>query len=195
MQVEDGRGRGYTVGVNAENRMTVEAVTIPANEWSTDKGLSYNLNTDDITLTGVGESAVMYVKNNETIDMRIEAVAVGLDIATSSTAGAMANIYLVRNPTAGTIVDDATALPIVQQRNFGSNRSLVADTYVGDEGKTFTDGDNYIKLFHADSARLYATIDSTLTPGDSIGVTITPPAGNTSMVCYAALIIHLEEDI
>ena len=77
-QIRDGAGTGYLAKVNANQRMYTSAVTRADNVDATKRGDSYNINTGMITLTNATESAVAYVKNNETQDLHITAIAVGL---------------------------------------------------------------------------------------------------------------------
>lgn len=189
-QVQDGQGRGYAAGVNAANRLMAESVSTSESIQATFDGLAYNVNSGIITLNSATESAVAYMKNTGTLSLHIEALAVGLGIPASATSGDVATIDVLRNPTGGTIIDNAIKSDIVENRNFGATARLTADTYKGAAGYTFTDGDVYFKFYQTTPGRLFATVDSVLTPGDTIGVTITPPASNTSMTCYVALILH-----
>lgn len=192
MFIEDGLGNGPSAGVTDEGQLLTRAVSQAAKEHATGRGLSYNLNTDSFTLISTSASAVLYLKNNEPKhSIVVEAIAIGFGLSTGGAPGAMADAYVYRNPSTGTIVDDATILPIIQNRDFGSTRPLAADAYIGAEGKTLTDGDKYLKFFQGDSGRLFASIDSLLTPGNSLGITLTPPAGNSSLVCYVAIVMHL----
>ncbi len=114
--------------------------------------------------------------------------------ATDGTATEMVKITVVRNPTAGTIVDNATAVDINSNRNYGSSLTLSDSlAYKGATSETMTDGDDHILIQAALSSRVFATIDEVIPKGKSLGIKIDPPAGNTSMVVYAALICHLED--
>ena len=105
-----------------------------------------------------------------------------------------ARITVVRNPTAGTIVDNATAVAINQNRNFGSNATLSADVYKGATGNTMTGGNDYLLLYQGLSSRLFATISTDLPRGSSIGIKIDPQtSSNTSLAVYAALICYLRD--
>jgi hypothetical protein len=192
MIIEDGAGNGKRVRVNGNNRLLANAVTITEDEQATKKGRSYNINTGVITLTDAVDTPIIYVKNNGDDDLHITAIAVGLGPSTGGTGG-IPKITVTKNPTAGTIVDNATAVDIESNRNYGSALTLVVDAYKGATGNTMTDGTDHLILFQNASGRLFAAIDEIIPKGSSIGVKVDPQASNTSMDVYAALICHLED--
>jgi hypothetical protein len=174
--------------------MYTSAVTIEENLQATKNGDSYNINTGTITLTNDTASAVAYVKNNESQDLHVTAIAVGLGPSPAGTTAEIPAITVIRNPTAGTIVSSAVAVSINCNRNYGSSKTLTVDAYKAASSElTFTDGADHLLLYQAPNGRLFANIDEILTKGDSIGIKIDPQAGNTSMDCYAAIICHLED--
>lgn len=150
-------------------------------------GDAYNLNTGIVALTdGTVDSAIMYFKNNNPTDYILSALAFGMNTR-GGTINDGAVVTMIRNPTAGTIVDDATAISMNQNRNFGSSKTLTADIYKGAQGKTFTDGTD-IGIFNLGSGpRLFASIDFILPQGTSLGLKILPECTGAVDV-YAALI-------
>ena len=106
----------------------------------------------------------------------------------------MSEIKIVRNPTAGTLIDGATAVDMNQNRNFGSNNTL-ADSlaYKGAEGNTVTDGDDIIQFYTGAGSRLFASINLVLTKGSSIAVTIDTNTSSGTTNVYAALVLHLKD--
>jgi stress response protein SCP2 len=190
--IKDGVGTGNQAQVDTTNRLRTRTVSATESEEAAKEGNAFNLNTGVITLTSANESAVMYVKNNDSDTFHIESIALGIDNATGITAGDQFKITIVRNPTVGTIVSDAVDVDINVNRNFGSVDTITSDVYKGGEGKTLTDGIDALLLYQGDSGRLFAGITLMLPKGTSIGIKIDPPAGNTSVDCYVALIGHLE---
>ncbi len=191
--IEDGTGTGNNTRVDKNNRAHVRSVTTSENESANKAGRAYNINTGAITLTSGSESAIMYVKNNESTDLHVTSIAVGLGPSTGGDSSEIPTITVVRNPTAGTVVSDASAVSINSNRNYGSSDTLTADAYKGAEGKTLTNGTDHLLFFQAANGRLFATIDEVIPKGSSIGIKVDPQASNTSMKCYAALICHLED--
>ena len=173
--------------VDATKRLETHSVVLTETQEATELGDSYNINTGNIGLTSQTESGILYIKNNETRDLEIEAIAIGVDSA--GTTGNDSLVTLVRNPTS---VSFSTAVDMNQNRNFGSSKTLTADVYKGAEGGTITGG-NAIAQFYMDAgSRLYATIGFTLTKGDSLAIKIDTDttAGTTNV--YAAIVCHLK---
>lgn len=192
MIINDGTGTGNQAEVDGANRLRTRSVSISEQEHHTALGTSYNINTGELTLTSASESAVLYFKNNELTDYIVTAIAVGLGPSTGGASTDIPLIKVTRNPTGGTVVNDATAVDINSNRNFGSNNSLTVDAYKGGEGKTLTGDTDHLLFYQTSNGRLFATIDEVIPKGSSLGITITPQTSNTSMTCYAALIGYLE---
>jgi hypothetical protein len=194
-QFEDGTGKGYKAKVNENNRLHTHAVTDSAAYHATTEGDSYNINTGEITLTSEDETAILYLKNNESSqDLHITAFAFGLGPSTSgSSATGINKITIIRNPTTGNIVTGASGVDINSNRNYGSSKTLTVDAYKGTVGSSFTNGTDHIVFYQTSNGRLFAGIDEVLERGSSIGVKIRPVPGNTTMTVYGALICNLDD--
>jgi hypothetical protein len=190
--IKDGSGGGYNAKVNENNRLYVNAVQKSNAMEANTKGNAYNLNTGGITLTNAADTPIMYVKNNEAQDLNVTAIAVGVGPTTGGT-GEIPEITIVRNPTGGTIVSNATAIDIESNRNYGSSNIIDIDAYKGATGDTMTGGTDSLYFFQTSNGRLFATIDQVLPKGSSIGIKFDPQAGNTSQKVYCALISHLSD--
>jgi hypothetical protein len=151
-------------------------------------GKAYNINTGELTLTSANESGVLYFKNNEDNEYIVTGIAVGLGPSTGGASTDIPMVKIIRNPTAGTVISDATDVDINSNRNYGSAETLTADVYKGGEGKTLTGGVDHILFYQTANGRLFATITEIIPKGSTLGISITPQASNTSMTCYAAII-------
>lgn len=171
-QIIDGTGSGSKAKVDKNRQLHVFAVTEDEQKQAALVGNEYNLNTGIIALTGTGESAVAYFKNDEDSDFVITAIAVGIGTR-SATITDLAEIRIYRNPIGGDIITDANSMEMISNTNFGSNRNL-KDTslaYKGKDGGTATGGDLHALLFSGDD-RLFAGINIELTRGSSVAATI-----------------------
>jgi hypothetical protein len=187
-------GTASSVGNKAkvsDNRLFTHAISETEAAHSAEIGDAYNINTGTIGLTSTTASGVLYLKNNENQDLFIEAFAAGIGSAGTTTD--VATITMIRNPTTGTLISDATAVDINQNRNFGSSKTLTADAYKGAEGKTVTNGDNIVQFYVGAGARLFAPIDLILTKGDSIAITIDTNTSTGTTNIYSALVVHLKD--
>lgn len=182
---------GSTAKVSVNNRLQVHSITTTEASTAATEGDAYNINTGLITLTDATESGVLYIQNNEDRDLQIEFLEM---ILAPSTGGAITDstrVRVYRNPTGGTLISGAVLVSDNQNRNFGTNRTLTADTYKGATGNTIIGGDVIMEIFMNPSERELLSIDMTLTKGDSIAVSYEPNDSNTSMKCMAAAIVHI----
>jgi hypothetical protein len=187
--IRDGTGNGHLARVDVGHRLHTRAVSATETQEAMRAGDAYNINTGDIALTTAGESAIMYFKNKEVRTLHLTAVAVGIGVLPSPTE--IGKITLVRNPTAGTIVDNALAVAQNQNRDFGSAKTLDVDVYKGAEGYTLTNGDDIAQFYQTGNGRLFAPIDFNIPQGASLGIKI-DINDSTGGSVYAALIGHLE---
>lgn len=182
----DGTGSGKAAAVASDNRLKTRAITATVIQAANDVGDGFNFNTGVVSITG--NTALMYLKNENDRDLIVDALAFGLGSATVSD---LPRIYVVRNPTAGTIVSGASNADISINRNFGSSTTFTGDVYKGASGDTFTDGSDAVLFFQGANGRLYASIDVQIPKGSSIGIRIEPQLSSGSMNVYAALVCHL----
>lgn len=191
--IEDGSGTGYSAKVNKNQRLYTNSVSIGETRQANKKGNAYNVNTGLITLTDAVDTPVMYMKNNEDQNIHITAIAVGFFPSTGGVSTETPYVTVIRNPTAGTIISNATDVDINSNRNYGSQNTLTVDAYKGATGNTMTDGEDHLLLQASEPSRLFAAIDEVLEKGSTVGIKIKPQTSNTSMQVYAAIICHLED--
>jgi hypothetical protein len=171
------------------NRLFVQAITEGEARHATEAGDAYNLNTGTIGLTSSNASSIMYIKNNEDRDLIIEAVAVGIGSAGTTTD--VSTITLIRNPTS---VSYSTAVDQNQNRNFGSSKTLTADVYKGAEAATTTGGNNIAQFFQTSGGRLFANIGFIIPKGDSLAIEVDTNTSSGTTNVYAAIVCHLKEN-
>jgi hypothetical protein len=175
--IKDGTGKGNTAKVDNNNQLHTFSVTESEQRQASQIGNEYNINTGTIAYTGTGDSSMIYFKNDEDTDFVVTAVAVGLGTR-SATVTDSANVTIIRNPTGGDLISDATAVSINSNTNFGSSNALSSTTliYKGKDGGTI---------------RLYASLNIELPKGSSVAVKIDL---NTSggANAYCALIGYLK---
>ena len=135
----------------------------------------------------------MYFKNNESREVVIETIAVGIGPSTGGVSTEIPEITLVANPTAGTTIDNMNDVDMNVNRNIGSNLNLTALAYKGATGETITDGTDAALFYQATGGRLAAPVTLVLPTGSSIAIKVKAPTSNTSMNVYAALILYIKE--
>lgn len=189
----DGTGDSKVARVDANKRLHTQAVTSPTNEQATQKGNSFNINTGLVTLGTANETPILYLKNNEDAGFHVISIIVGFQTSTDG-VGNDASWKVVKDPDAGTVISSPVTAPMISNRNFGSSAVLDADVFIGADGKGLTGGTDHIQVIQNDGGtRVAIPIDELLPKGHAIGILITPPASNSSMVVYCAIVGHIED--
>ena len=188
-KIEDGTGLGFDARVDENNRFHVHAVQVTEVVHAAEQGLAYNLNTGQISVTN--DATLIYLKNNETRDFVISAIAVGND--GGATYSTRPLITVVRNPTGGDLITDETAVDMNQNRDFGSSRVFDSDAYKGKVGGTLTGGADIAILQSTTGGRDFFTLDFVLTEGSSIGLTYTANISSGTSEIYVALVGYLRD--
>ena len=188
-KIEDGTGLGFDTSVDENNRLHVHSVQVTEVVHAAEQGLAYNINTGQISVTN--DATLIYLKNNETRDFVISAIAVGND--GGATYSSRPLITVVRNPTGGDLISDQTAVDMNQNRDFGSSRVFDSDAYKGKVGGTLTGGNDIAILQSTTGGRDFFTLDFVLTEGSSIGLTYTANISSGTSQIYAALVGYLRD--
>lgn len=192
MKIEGSNGAHLGVTVNQNNRLYTSGINHTQAEAAVERGDAYNLNTGTMTFTADAALGAVYLENNETQPLIIEAIAVATGFG--STPDQQGLMTLIRNPTGGTVKSEAYITGIMNQnRNFGSPNTLDAVFYKANgDGKTITGGDDIAQFFLGSNSRAYFTIGWELNKGASLGIEITPP-DDSSDTFYIAIICHLAD--
>ncbi len=191
--IKDGTGKNYSVRVTDEFRVSSASVSQSDKDHAADTADKYNINTGDITLTDANETTVLYIKNNEASDLVITTLIYNLGNTTSGTGDVKINV--LRNPTTGDIVTNASAVEAVSNQNFGSSKTLTADAYKGATADAvITDGAVSISTRSAsNTGRIVVSLGALVIPkGSSLAINYTPPSGNTSQICQFAAACFLK---
>jgi hypothetical protein len=189
MIIENGVGNGNKLKVDSNNRAHTQSITEPESLHASELGDAYNINTGNIALTGDG--TLLYLKNNEDKDLVIEAIAFGNDGL--GTHSSNPRYTIVRNPDGGDVISDASAVSMNANRNFGSNKTLVADAYKGKVSGTMTGGADIAILEGTSDGRDYFSINFVLPKGSSMGIKVTANLSSGTAGYYAAIIAFLKD--
>lgn len=188
--IKDGTGKGYQLKVGSDNRAQVRAVVEPEVIHNAESGNAYNFNTGLISITG--DATLMYLKNNSDNQFILTGIALGSFEGITHSDDPY--ITLVRNPTGGDLISDATAISMNQNRNFGSSKTATVDIYKGKVGGTITGGNDIAILQSTPGGRSFYTIDFILPKGSSIAVKLTANVSSGSANMYCALIGYFKDD-
>jgi len=186
-QIQDGTGSKRKVRVSNSNRLYTESVSRTEREEESLLGEAYIVGSGFVTLTGTSTSAVLYLKNNEDVDLVITRFLIGVKKSSGGTENFITGI-IYQNPTSMVL---GTGNPlIINNVNFGSSNTVDVDSEIGQTGALLAGGSAYLATV-APTENLTAEGASTILPkGSSIGVFITPPAGNTSIDVSVGINLH-----
>ena len=191
MKIEDGTGTGFKAKVDSNKRIHTQSVTESEALHASEIGDGYNISSGQISFTGNG--TLLYIQNNSDQELVIEAIAVGTDGGGTYTSSLRPFITVVRNPTAGDLITDATEVDHSINRNFGSSKTLTADTYKGKQAGTLTGGTS-LGIFQVSQAgRDFFQIDMIIPKGSSIGISITNGLSSGTSKVYCAAVVHLKD--
>lgn len=175
-EIQDGTGKGFAAGVDLNNRLLVSSIDKTTFQSSAENGDAYFIGTPLINLTDTAESAIFYCENNEDISLILGTFF----ITAESTTGGSPNMFRVnwyKNPTS---ISSGTGSAALNQ-NFGSSGELNATIEYGTQGSTVTGGNLVATLSFPIGQFNQLDANLILEKGSSFVITITPPAGNTSM--------------
>lgn len=192
-EIEDGRGTGNKAEVK-NHRLYVYSINLEEGLNSSKAGEAFNVNTGLITLTSSAAHAVLYIKNTSpTKQMVIQDFFYILGGNTGGSGDGL--VYVLRNPTLGSIVSTATSVEIQTNRNFNSTNPLSFNAYKGFQDATFTNGDKFLETILNNSVGRIAVPQGNvlLSNGNSAGIVYTPPAGTTNQDAEFAMNIYFRD--
>jgi hypothetical protein len=186
-QIQDGSGSNRKARVTTDNRLFTASTIRSEREQEALLGEAYIIGTGFVSLTTTGTSAVLYFKNNEDVDLVITRFLIGVKKSVGGTENFITGI-IYKNPTS---MVSGTGNPLtINNVNFGSSNVIESDSEIGQEGALLAGGSAYLATV-APVENLTSETASTILPkGTSIGVFITPPAGNTSIDISVGINLH-----
>ena len=183
--LKDGKGRGFSAGVNSSNRLLTNSITLSEEIAAGQEGLSFAFSSQLVSFTSATASAILFLKNTSETDLIVDRARVMLGTVTGGTGDW--TLTFLRNPTAGTIVTNALTAGITNV-NHGSSQEPVGSFLRGVQGDTLTDGTgaNFPVKSTGDN-QLVFDLFRVLPTGASIGVRLTPPTGTTAATANVVL--------
>ena len=187
--IEDGTGKGFSAGVDSENRLLVRTINETEFDHATRKGSAYNINTLFFSVTDSVERPLLYLKNNEEKTLTLAAWF----FATSGSSSSNGIIKMFPNPSSGTIISSGTDVEAVN-RLIGSSNTLDADIKRGGDGFTATGYGTEPVLYQPQGAtsRGFGSIQIAIEPGSSVVINY-DPNGQEPFQIYVGFQVYLAE--
>ena len=178
--IQDGTGTGYRAKVDSDTHLHTRSVSESGGTDAALVGNLFNINTETIELTSANASALVYMKNTDTVPWVVNRVFYNAGPSTGGTGDFLAEV--LANPTTGILISCVSALT-PHNLNFGSSNELTGTVLKGAEGSTITNGTVRVStIIPVAGARVLISFDSIVLPvGSCIAVRITPQTSNTSM--------------
>lgn len=174
----DGTGDEYSARVDTTNRLHTRSVSNTLAREESLNGNHYAIGTPLITLTSDSDSAILYVENTGERDLFVDRFIMNARAAASATEDFLAlNIFV--NPTGMTGGSGADL--INTNVNFGSPKVATISSEYGAEGATLDDGIASGAFIYKTELSTFTDIRIVLPKGARLGLTVTPPAGTTSL--------------
>lgn len=176
-EITDGTGKGNSVGVTSNNRILTSTIAESQFQYAAEEGDAYFFGTPIITASGTTETGLIIVTNNEDEPVIIgNFFFIAEEAASGSPSMFRANWY--KNPTA---INNGTSFSPLNQ-NFGSSKTLDVTAEYGSTSTTAPTGGSLVATLSFPVGQ-FNDFDANLIleKGSSVGISVTPPAGNTNM--------------
>jgi len=177
--IQDGAGTKRKLKITNANRALVQSVVITEEDEAIIRGEGYQIVSGTQSFTGSTETGILYIKNNDDRDFVLDRAVLILGSAVGASSDADWTFTVLRNPTQGTTIDNASPAG-VSNSNHGSANTPNVTSYKGPEGSTLTNGTGAPQPIKQSIDRIILPLGRRLPKGTSIGFKITPPAGVTS---------------
>ena len=177
--IEDGTGKGNTVGVDATNRLLVRSINETIFQNSAEAGEAYFAGSPVINYGNANEVDVIYIKNDGD-DPLILGNFLFMAETSNVTSPSFYTLSWYKNPTG---ISNGTAFSPLNQ-NFGSSKTLEGVFEYGDGTTTTALTGPVAQLSFPVEVFQNFEANLVLEKGSSFAITITPPATNTGMNFY-----------
>ena len=188
----NGGRNGLAADVDSTNKLQTRSV---ARTDDVDAGLNedaFFLATPPILLTTTNPSTGFIYQNDEDRDLILVA-----SVTSAGESNGTSQVFSVsRQAGIGVTMAGGTGSPVaVISTIFGSTGTLANTSEIGQEGATLSGATASSPLFLTTGQRDLDPLFAIIPKGVTIGISITPPAGNTSMTVTFLLEVYLREDL
>lgn len=191
--IQDGTGTGDRLRVTSFNRLLAQSVTITEEDDAIQRGEGYQIASGPVSFTSSTASSILYTKNDDDRDFVIDRCVLILGSAVGAGTTDDWTFQVLRNPTAGTLIDNAVTAGI-SNSNHGSANIPAGLNYKGVQGDTLTDGTGAAQPIKQSIDRIILPLGRRLPKGTSIGFKLTPPTGTTSATALVVTHWWYDED-
>lgn len=178
LPIVDGTGKGYMAQVDSNNRLRTQTISDTVYDFQSNEGQAFNVNTEFVSVTGSGETSILYLKNDTGTDVVLASFFVG----TGNAGGSPTEQGLIRAYFDPTGVSGGASVAVVNRRA-ASATSLQFTSLKHDNSTpisaTFASITPILYQTQSPASRVFGTIYLTLPNGRSILVTYQPNGAQT----------------
>jgi hypothetical protein len=185
--IRDGSGKYTAAKVNDSNRLVVEAVSSDRTTVNLLDGRVFTLATGVINLTSASESAILYFAHSETND---DLLGTRMILWSSDSTGATASTGDLTFYLGSTGMPAGTSFTPIAN-SIDSSKQLTGTFLKGAEGATLTGGTAVTTHIVPVGTPYILDFNALYAKDNSLGVTFTPPTGNTSVNISYVIITEL----
>lgn len=197
--IEDGTGSGKKAEVNNEFQLETASVDTSIILHRVEDGTGFNVNSSTLTATinlsdDVADTAVLYIKNTDVADLVLTSARISTGQAATATDNTITIKQVGNFSAASDIIANGTAGTAVNRNSGKSSRVFDGIVTTGGTGRSFTSavaGQQVLGDFTVSRAIELTTI---VPVGGEFGVTVDPPAANTSMDFMVSINFHIDSE-
>lgn len=196
MIIEDGTGTGRKAKINLENELEVRAIESSVTLHAVDEGRGFNINTGILTLTdATADTAVLYIKNTDLNDMVITSATISSGFSTAGVDETIVLNQVGAFTSASDIIANGATGAAVNRNSGKTSRTFNGVIKTGGTGRSFTDeiiGQRTMGVF---TTPVQIPLTTIIPVGGEVGITVNPPASNTSMRFMLSVNFHIKETL
>ena len=189
-QIIDGTGTGTFAKVDSTNRLETHSVTLTERNEAVQNGVGFELGAPPTNFTVATETALIFIKN----DGNNPLVITRWEFSGAESTGGTSDVTLLKLYQGVTSITNSSPGGAVNSL-FGSNISLDATISLGNGSTSaVTGGSAFGSAFVKYLGQSVFDGPWVLPQGQSIALTVTPPASNTSMLFGVRVLVHLQRE-
>ncbi len=176
--ISDGTGEGNSAKVDKDNKLHVQSLAIPYEDFAVLNGDSFVTTSGIQVLTTANFSYLLHLANTNTHTLIVSNIIIDMGASTGGSANDW-EVDFHLSPTGGTLIT-AGSVGFVSNNNLGSPKILESGSLTGVEGSTITGGVPVVFLIQGEK-RFMQDQKVAIPPGSSFAIGVKPPTGNTSV--------------
>lgn len=189
-QIIDGTGSGTFAKVDSTNRLETHSVTLTERVEAVQNGVGFEIGAPPTDFTVATETAIIFIRNDGNTSLVISR----WEFSGAESTGGTSDVTLLKLYQGVTNITNSSPGGAVNSL-FGSSIPLDATISLGNGSTSaVTGGTTFGAAFVKHVGQSIFNGPWVLPQGQSIALTVTPPASNTSMLFGVRVLVHLQRE-